>query len=85
MCHGRLSVLGDSFVSGPRTAAAHLRNRAPDVSVNWQCAREAMLSVGCAKTDEEKRDPIELARTWTQAALHGQAPPLVDRQEPGSG
>ena len=48
----------------------------------WQYAREAMLSVGYAKTDEEKRDLIELARTWTQAALQGRAPPLVDRQEP---
>jgi hypothetical protein len=48
----------------------------------WQYAREAMLSVGYAKTDKEKRDPMELARTWTQAALQGRAPPLVDRQEP---
>jgi hypothetical protein len=43
----------------------------------WQYAREAMLSVGYAKTDKEKRDLMELARTWTQ-----RAPPLVDRQEP---
>ena len=48
----------------------------------WQYAREAMLSVGYAKTDEEKRNLIEPARTWTQAALQGQAPPLIDRQEP---
>ncbi len=39
----------------------------------WQYAREAMLSVGYAKTDEEKQDLIELAQTWTQAALHGRA------------
>jgi hypothetical protein len=37
----------------------------------WQYAREAMLSVAYAKTDEEKQDLIELARTWTQAALQG--------------
>ena len=42
----------------------------------WQYAREAMLSVGYAKTDKEKRDLMELARTWTQAALQGRAPPL---------
>ena len=35
----------------------------------WQYAREAMLSAGYAKTDEEKQDLIELARIWTQAAL----------------
>jgi hypothetical protein len=28
----------------------------------WQYAREAMLSVGYAKTDEEKRDLMELAK-----------------------
>ena len=33
----------------------------------WQYAREAMLSIGYAKTEEEKRDLIELAgrgRKW---------------------
>jgi hypothetical protein len=45
----------------------------------WQYAREAMLSVGGAKTDEEKQDLLELARTWTQAALQERARPIVDR------
>jgi len=40
----------------------------------WQYAREAMLSVAYAKTDEEKQDLIELARTWTQAALQVRGP-----------
>jgi hypothetical protein len=35
----------------------------------WQYAKEAILSVGDAKTDQDKRDLLELARTWTQAAL----------------
>ncbi len=35
----------------------------------WQYAREAMLSVGYANTNEDKKDLIELARIWTQAAL----------------
>src|SRR3984957_8930997 len=35
----------------------------------WQYAREAMLSVGNAKTDEDRRGLLDLARTWTQAAL----------------
>jgi hypothetical protein len=33
----------------------------------WQYAREAMLSVGYATNDEERRDLLELAWTWTQA------------------
>jgi hypothetical protein len=39
----------------------------------WQYAREAMLSVGSATNDEERRDLLELARTWTQAALVARA------------
>ncbi len=35
----------------------------------WQYAREAMLSVGYANTDEDNQDLLELARIWTQAAL----------------
>jgi hypothetical protein len=43
----------------------------------WQYAKEAMLSVGDAKTDQDKRDLLELARTWTQAALQDRARLLV--------
>jgi len=35
----------------------------------WQYAREAMLSACEAKSDEVKQGLLELARTWTQAAL----------------
>ncbi len=35
----------------------------------WQYAREAMLSVGYANTNEDKKDLVELARIWTQAAI----------------
>jgi hypothetical protein len=35
----------------------------------WQFAKEAIVSVGYAKSDKDKRDLLELARTWTQAAL----------------
>jgi hypothetical protein len=35
----------------------------------WQYAKEAMLSASSAETDEERQGPLELARTWTQAAL----------------
>ena len=45
----------------------------------WQYAREAMLSVGSATNDEERRDLLELARTWTQAAMQQRTRPIVDR------
>jgi hypothetical protein len=35
----------------------------------WQYANEAVLSACYAKTGDDKQDLLELARTWTQAAL----------------
>jgi hypothetical protein len=35
----------------------------------WQYAKEAILSAAAAKTDEDRQALLELARTWTQAAL----------------
>jgi hypothetical protein len=35
----------------------------------WQYAKEALLSACNAKTDGDKQDLLDLARTWTQAAL----------------
>jgi hypothetical protein len=35
----------------------------------WQYAKEAILSASRAKTDDERQGLIELAGTWTQAAL----------------
>jgi hypothetical protein len=35
----------------------------------WMYAKEAILSISHAKTDEEWQGLIGLARTWTQAAL----------------
>jgi hypothetical protein len=35
----------------------------------WQYAKEAILSASGAKTDEDRQGLLELARTWTQAAL----------------
>jgi hypothetical protein len=40
----------------------------------WQYAKEAILSAYEAKTDENKEGPLELARTWTQAALQERLP-----------
>ena len=35
----------------------------------WQYAQEAILSVSYAKTDGDRLILLELAQTWTQAAL----------------
>ncbi len=35
----------------------------------WQYAKEALLSACSAKTDKDKQGLLDLARTWTQAAL----------------
>jgi hypothetical protein len=35
----------------------------------WQYAKEALLWACDAKTDEERQALLELAQTWTQAAL----------------
>ena len=35
----------------------------------WQYANEAVLSACYAKTDDDRKGLLELARTWTQAAL----------------
>jgi hypothetical protein len=39
----------------------------------WQYAKETMLSASGAKTDEDRQGLLELARTWTQAALLSRA------------
>jgi hypothetical protein len=35
----------------------------------WQYAKEAILSASLAKSDDERQGLLDLARTWTQAAL----------------
>jgi hypothetical protein len=35
----------------------------------WQYAKEAMLSARDAQTDDDREGLLELARTWTHAAL----------------
>jgi hypothetical protein len=35
----------------------------------WQYAKEAVLSASSAETDDERQRLLDLARTWTQAAL----------------
>ena len=47
----------------------------------WQYAKEAILSATAAKTDEDRQGLLELARTWTQAALQDRAS-SIDRDRP---
>jgi hypothetical protein len=35
----------------------------------WQYAREALLSASSAKSDDDRQSLLELAQTWTLAAL----------------
>jgi len=35
----------------------------------WQYAKEALLSACEAKTEDDRQSFLDLARTWTQAAL----------------
>ena len=48
----------------------------------WQYAKEALLSACYAKTEGDKQDLLDLARTWTQAALQ-QRKSLSRSQQPG--
>jgi hypothetical protein len=42
----------------------------------WQYAREAILSASEAKTDNDKQALLDLAWTWTKAALVEQHRPV---------
>jgi hypothetical protein len=41
----------------------------------WQYSKEALLSALSAKSDDERKSLLELARTWTQAALQERRKP----------
>jgi hypothetical protein len=45
----------------------------------WQHAKEAILSACDAKTDTDKEGLLELARTWTQAALRARDRLVADQ------
>ena len=44
----------------------------------WEYAKEAMLLSCDAKTGRDKQELLELAGTWTQAALQSRSRPLGD-------
>jgi hypothetical protein len=39
----------------------------------WRYAEEAMLSARHSKTDNERQAQLDLAHTWTQAALRSES------------
>lgn len=41
----------------------------PKTNEFWQYAKEAILSASFTEDDEERQRLLDLARTWTQAAL----------------
>jgi hypothetical protein len=48
----------------------------------WQYAKKPLFSAFYAKTDEDKQNLLDLARTWTQAALQ-QRKSFSRSQQPG--
>jgi hypothetical protein len=50
----------------------------PKADQFWQFAKEAILSASYAKTDDERQGLLDLARTWTQAALMARHAPDTD-------
>jgi hypothetical protein len=42
----------------------------------WEYAREALLSACEAKTNEDRQSLLDLAQTWTQAALVARRSPV---------
>jgi hypothetical protein len=47
----------------------------PSTDDFWQYSKEALLSALSAKSDDERKSLLELARTWTQAALQERRKP----------
>ena len=45
----------------------------------WLYAKEAILSITYAETDEDKQGLLDLARTWTQAALRARDRLVADQ------
>jgi hypothetical protein len=44
----------------------------------WQYAEESMLSASQSKTDDEKQALLDLARTWSRAALQSESAVVVN-------
>jgi hypothetical protein len=48
----------------------------------WQYAKEATFSACYANTDKDKQSLLELARTWTEAALQSRSQGAVLSPKP---
>jgi hypothetical protein len=47
----------------------------PNTDDFWQYAEEALLSALSAKSNDDRKNLLELAQTWTRAALLERRPP----------
>ena len=56
--------------------AGHRKVLMSETDQFWEYAKEAMLLACDAKTAKDKQDLLELAGTWTQAALQSRSRPL---------
>jgi hypothetical protein len=54
-----------------RDVSGHCEGAMSNTDELWQYAKEAILSASYAKSDDERHGLLDLARTWTQAALIG--------------
>ena len=63
------TVTGETCKAAVGTVAGHGECAMPATDQFWQYANEAVLAACDAESDHEKRELLDLARTWTQAAM----------------
>ena len=63
------TVTGKTCKAAIGTVAGHGECAMPATDQFWQYANEAVLAACDAESDHEKRELLDLARTWTQAAI----------------
>jgi hypothetical protein len=54
-----------------RDVSGHCESAMSQIDEFWQYAKEAIISASRAETEDERHGLLDLARTWTQAALVG--------------
>jgi len=63
------TVTGEICKAAVGMVAGHGECAMPATDQFWQYANEAVLAACDAESDHEKRELLDLARTWTQAAM----------------
>jgi hypothetical protein len=69
----RMRVVGCGARESAMTKSAITKSAMTKTDQFWRYAKEAIVSAYDAKTDTDKEGLLELARTWTQAALQERA------------